>query len=352
MNLPSHHRAKKSGAGLVSGTCRASGACRAFGVGLLAGAWLAAEAASAGSFIMGDAVSLSQLSHSYSFLSYTVQGKNLALQTKFNTFTFEGDTRKVKFNNILVWLNAPVSKHWGSWTIRDIDVDKTILPLIRPSPALKSENWRVVILDPGHGGQDPGASDSHRGLEEKNITLELAQRVRAILQKYNVDARLTRSSDQTTELDQRCILANRCGADLFVSIHLNAAANSDSSGIQTHILPPAGCPITESAFVGTRDRVAFPGNRHDEANMVLGYYLQRSLIKYTQLEDRGVRRSRFYVIRNVNCPAALVECGFISSRNDRPKIMTSAYRDNVVRGIAEGILTYLNMVKRAQALNP
>ena len=326
-----------------------SGATRAFGIGLLAGAWLAVEAASATSFIMGDAVSLSKLSRRYNFLSYTARGKNLKLRTKFNTFAFEGDTRKVEFNNILIWLNAPVARHWGSWTIRDIDVDKTILPLINPSRALKSENWRRVVLDPGHGGQDPGAADMRRGLEEKSITLELARRVRTILQKYNVDMHLTRSSDQTIDLDQRCRLANRYGADLFVSIHLNASANSDASGIETHILPPAGCPITASAFVGSRDRRAFPGNRHDGANMVLGYYLQRSMIKYARLEDRGVRRSRFYVIRNVNCPAALVECGFISSRSDRTKIMTMAYQDNVARGIAEGIVTYINMVKRAQA---
>lgn len=337
MKLPSYCSSKKHKARL------------AFGASLFAGAWLAAEAGLAGSFIMGDAVSLSQLSHRYNFVAYTIQGKNLALLTKFNTFSFESDTRKVEFNNTLIWLNAPVARHWGAWTIRDVDVDKTIVPLINPSPALKSENWRLVILDPGHGGQDPGASDAHRGLEEKHITLELAQRVQAILQKYNVEARLTRSEDQTAELDQRSLLANRLGADLFVSIHLNATANQDSSGIETHILPPAGCPITASAFVSSRDRVVFPGNRHDGANMVLGYYLQRGLIKYTHLEDRGVRRSRFYVIRNVDCPAALVECGFISSHNDRTKIMTTAYRENIARGIAEGILTYLNMVKRAQA---
>lgn len=328
------------------------GVARLFGAGMLAGIWLAAEAACAGSFIMGDSVSLSKLSHRYGFLSYSVTGKRLTLRTKFNTFTFEGDTRKTEFNNTLIWLNAPVARHWGSWTIRDMDVDKTIVPLLSPSRALKTESWRLVMLDPGHGGEDRGASDLRRGLEEKSITLELAQRVRTILQKYNVDARLTRSGDQTTELDKRCLLANHCGADLFVSIHLNAAANSGSSGIETHILPPAGCPITASAFVGSRDRVAFPGNRHDEANILLGYYLQRSMIKYTRLEDRGVRRSRFYVIRNASCPAALVECGFISSRKDKAAIMTSAYRDNIVRGIAEGILTYLNTVKRAQALNP
>lgn len=341
MNLASHHRLKKSGAP------------RAFGASLLAGAWLAAAAASAGSSVMGDAVSLSKLSHRYNFISYTARGKkNLALRTKFNTFKFEGNTRKVEFNNILIWLNAPVTRHWGSWTIRDVDVEKTILPLINPPRALKSEGWQLVILDPGHGGKDLGASDLRRGLEEKRIALELAQRVRTILQKYKVDTRLTRDSDQTTDLSQRCLLANRWKADLFVSIHLNASANSDASGIETHILPPAGCPITASAFVSSRDRVVFPGNHHDGANIVLGYYLQRSLIKYIRLEDRGVRRSRFYVIRNVDCPAALVECGFISSRKDRTKIMTSAYRNNAVRGIAEGILTYLNMVKRVQVLNP
>ncbi|MDP1756350.1 MAG: hypothetical protein Q8L38_02750, partial [Pseudohongiella sp.] len=74
MNLPSHHRLKKSGATRVAGTGRVAGASRAFGASLLAGAWLAAEAASAGSFIMGDAVSLSQLSHRYNFIAYTVQG--------------------------------------------------------------------------------------------------------------------------------------------------------------------------------------------------------------------------------------------------------------------------------------
>ncbi len=329
-----------------------SGTYGLFAISLFAGVWLAAGVAAAGSFITGDTVPLSQLSRRYNFIAYTVQGQNLILRTKFNTFSFESNTRKVEFNNTLIWLNAPVSRYWGAWTIRDLDVDKTILPLINPTWALKPANWQMVIIDPGHGGQDPGAADLRRGLEEKNITLELAQRIRTILQKYNIAVRLTRNGDQTVELDQRCLMANQCGADLFVSIHLNAAANTSSSGIETYILPPAGCPITASTFAGTRDRIVFPGNKYDEANMVLGYYLQRSLAKYTRLEDRGVRRSRFYVIRNVNCPAALVECGFISSRNDRIKIMTSAYRDDAARGIAEGILTYINMAKRAQKLNP
>lgn len=322
------------------------GAALLFGVGLSAPRALCAEAG------LGDTLALSKLSKRHGFVAYTTEGKRLTLKTRFSTFNFEGDTRKAEFNNTLIWLNAPVSRHWGSWTISEIDVPKTILPLLNPSGALRSENARLVVLDPGHGGGDPGAIEPRRGLEEKQLTLELAERVKTILRKYGIDARLTRSSDQTLELDERCQMANRWGADLFVSIHLNTAANSGSSGIETHILPPAGCPITASSFVGSRDKAAFAGNHHDQANMVLGYQLQRSLLKYTRAEDRGVRRSRFYVIRNVNCPAALVECGFISNHSEKNKIMTAAYRDNVARGIAEGITTYLNLVKQARPRKP
>ena len=82
------------------------------------------------------------------------------------------------------------------------------------------------------------------------------------------------------DLQERCEYATRVRADVFVSIHLNSAADTDSSGIETHILPPAGHPITASDTVGPRDRAAYPGNSHDGANLVLGYSLQRSLLKY------------------------------------------------------------------------
>jgi N-acetylmuramoyl-L-alanine amidase len=318
----------------------------------LAVLWLASVPAFAGSLITGSSVSLSQLSHRYGFVSYDVRGKALTLGTRFDAFVFEGDTRKVAFNNTLVWLNAPVARRWGAWTIQDVDVGKTILPLVAPSRALKPEGYRIVVLDPGHGGADRGASNLRAGLDEKRINLELARDVRAILQKYRVIVYLTRAGDQDVELDQRCLLANRWRADLLVSIHLNSAVNSDSSGIETHILPPAGSPITASTHAGGRDAVSFPGNRHDAANVILGYCLQRSLLKHTRAEDRGVRRSRFYMVRNVNCPAALVECGFLSNRAEKDKLSTSSFRDALVRGIAEGIVAYLNAVRRAQGTPP
>ncbi len=309
-------------------------------------------AASSGAGWPGGAVPLSKLAERHTFVSYSAKGRQITLKTRFNTFLFEGETRTVRFNGTLLWLHAPVVRRWSGWMLSDADVATTILPLINPPGALRTEGCRTVLLDPGHGGDDQGASSPHRRLREKDVNLILARRVQAILMKNKVDARLTRSRDETLSLDQRCRLAGRGAADLFVSIHLNSAASHSASGVETHVLPPAGCPITAEAGAAARDKVAFAGNRHDAANTLLGYYLQRSLVKYTRLEDRGVRRSRFYVIRNVNCPAALVECGFLSNAGDSRRLADPAFQDSVARAIAEGLLTYLNKTKQARGRKP
>ena len=153
-------------------------------------------------------------------------------------------------------------------------------------------------------------------------------------------------------LPERCQYAARVQADVFVSIHLNSAADPDSSGIETHILPPACHPITASATVGSRDRTAYPGNSHDGANMALGYFLQKSLLKRTGAEDRGVRRSRFCVVKSAPCPAALVECGFVSNREEARKLLTAEYQDRIAQALAEGVLAYLDAVRRTQPSGP
>lgn len=296
-------------------------------------------------------ISLSQMSARCGFRTTTVNGKQITMLTKFGILTMEGDIRRATFNGTAVWLNGPITRHWGSWHILQTDIDRTILPLLNPNNALASEEYQIVVLDPGHGGEDNGAQ-SRSGLNEKTITLDLARKIRAILLRYRIDTRLTRNSDQKLDLEERTDRANSWKSSLFVSIHLNAADNSSPSGIETHILPPAGCPSTANNSLGVYDQVVFPANRHDRANMVLGYLLQRSLLKYTGGEDRGVRRSRFVVLKNSSCPACLLECGFLSNRSEVSKLASPAYLDNLARGIAEGIISYLNSVKRANQIKP
>lgn len=306
---------------------------------------------SKGATIKPPSVAISKIANRFGFVSYDVKGKQITLRGKFNIIEMEGDSRRASFNNVNFWFSTPPARRWGHWTMRQNDIDKMLTPLLNPSTAVKNKGYRVIVLDPGHGGRDKGANDLRRGIQEKQIVLELAKDVRDILKRYNLDARLTRWQDVNLELDERCQYAAKVKADLFVSLHLNAAENDDSSGVETHILPPAGCPITASSKVNGRDIPAYPGNQHDGANMVLGYILQKSLLKYTRAEDRGVRRSRFQVIKNAPCPAALVECGFISNRKEREKLMNLEYRGRIARALAEGIIAYLNTVKRTHNIN-
>jgi len=296
-------------------------------------------------------VSLSQMAERYAFRSLTVRGKQITLLTKFNTILLEGDSRKATFNGVNIWLNGPITRRWGSWHILQADIDRVILPLINPNNALASEESQIVALDPGHGGEDQGAH-SRSGIIEKKMTLELARKVRAILLQYRIDARLTRNGDQQLELEDRTNRARSWKSSVFVSIHLNSAESSDPAGIETHVLPPAGYSSTANNSLGVYDQVSYQANQHDRANTVLGFLLQRSLLKHTRSEDRGVRRSRFVVLKNINCPAALVECGFLSNRAEANKLLNPGYLDNVARGIAEGIMSYLNGVKRANQANP
>jgi N-acetylmuramoyl-L-alanine amidase len=260
----------------------------------------------------------------------------------------EGDSRRASFNGVVFWLSAAPLRSWGRWTMLQSDVDKMLAVLVQPSQAAKAKGYRTVVLDAGHGGEDPGAANARYGIQEKRITLALANATRDIIRQHGVDVRLTRTGDRAMGLPERCQYAARVQADVFVSIHLNSAVDPDSSGIETHILPPAGHPITASATVGSRDRTAYPGNSHDGANMALGYSLQKSLLKCTGAEDRGVRRSRFWVVRNAPCPAALVECGFVSNGKEARRLLDAEYQGRVARALADGVLAYLDAVRRAQ----
>jgi N-acetylmuramoyl-L-alanine amidase len=303
---------------------------------------------SAATTVKGPSTAVSQVATRYGFASYKVHGKQIALRGESKTLEMVAGSRRASFNGVAFWLSAAPVRTWGRWTMLQSDVDKMLGALIEPSRAVRGKGYRVVVLDAGHGGEDPGAANARYGIQEKRITLALANATRDILRQRGIDVYVTRTGDRTMGLPERCQYAARVQADVFVSIHLNSAANPDSSGIETHILPPAGHPITASATVGSRDRTAYPGNSHDGANMALGYSLQKSLLKRTGAEDRGVRRSRFWVVRNAPCPAALVECGFVSNGKEARRLLDAEYQGRVARALAEGVLAYLDAVRRTQ----
>ncbi len=188
-----------------------------------------------------------------------------------------------------------------------------------PSPSVPRprQGQLTVILDPGHGGNDPGAIGIG-GLREKDINLDIARRVQQILSDRGVNVVMARADDREIDLQPRVDIAERADADIFVSIHANAISLSrpDVNGLETY---------------------------YYSSGLRLAQTIHNSLLQRTDLDDRGVRRARFYVLVNTSMPAVLVETGFVTGREDAARFRNPQAVGGIAEGIANGILQYLNV---------
>lgn len=178
----------------------------------------------------------------------------------------------------------------------------------------------TIVIDPGHGGSRPGAR--YEGIEEKDIDLSVSLKLAAILRDKGYNVVMTRTTDVEVGLYERADIANAVNANLFVSIHSNAADNSpDYQGIYTYYYP-------------TSNR----GAR-------LATAIQKPLTTLTGGIDRGIRPADFVVIRETDMCAVLVEMGFMSNHEELTKLIDDSYQDKLALGIADGIVSYLNSLK-------
>ena len=261
------------------------------------------------------------------------------------------DGRRVTLMGIEVWLQQalPSAAHRAGWLHR-ADVERLIDPILRPAAHLGGLRAATVVLDPGHGGRDGGAV-GFGNILEKDLALEMARAVRTRLAVAGLKVHLTRETDVLVALDERPRIAAARGADLFVSIHFNAA-EPGSHGIETYILSKAGAPSTHTVDQRLSPRYRpLNANHHDAANAVLGFHLQRQLVRRTGAQDRGLRHARFAVLREAPCPAALVECGFLTDPEEARRLADPAYRERIAEGLARGILEYARIIQRTRTLN-
>ena len=173
----------------------------------------------------------------------------------------------------------------------------------------------VVILDPGHGGKDPGAIGIG-GLREKDIVLPISLEVATLLEQQGVQAVLTRSDDRFISLAGRVEMAEQARANLFVSIHANAisASRPDVNGLETY---------------------------YHQLGRELAQTVHKSVLQSVEIADRRVRQARFYVLRNTSMPSILVETGFVTGYEDAAKLREPEHRSRMARAIAQGILQYV-----------
>ena len=176
-----------------------------------------------------------------------------------------------------------------------------------------------MVIDPGHGGPDPGAIGIG-GIRESDIVLDVSRQVKDLLTEKGVKVRLTRNREIDLDLPPRVSLANRTDADIFVSIHANASRGKrrDINGLETFY------------YSGWRGRL-------------LAKKIQKQITKVSPgSPDRGVRQGRYFVIRNTRMPAVLVEIGFLTGKLDARRLEKSIHRKRIAYAIAKGIIEYLS----------
>ncbi len=234
----------------------------------------------------------------------------------------------------------------------------------RPKAAavFKPGKIRRIVVDPGHGGHDPGAMNPD-GTKEKDVVLQIALKLaKEIREELGIDVVMTRSDDIFIPLEERTAIANKVNADLFISIHANSSLSKSAAGIETYYLNLA--KTEKAARVAAREN----NTSLDKVNLLqailfdlmanyklndsarLADDVQKSL--YTKIEKQfggtrnlGVKQGPFYVLVGATMPSILVETAFISNGTEVERLKSSAYQDVAVSGIAEGIKAYIASLK-------
>ncbi|NJO75052.1 MAG: N-acetylmuramoyl-L-alanine amidase [Leptolyngbyaceae cyanobacterium RM1_406_9] len=189
------------------------------------------------------------------------------------------------------------------------------LPRTPPSGSSSGQVPReriVVVIDPGHGGRDPGAIGIG-GLREKDVVLSISRQVADLLEREGIQVVMTRADDRALELSTRVQMAQRANANYFVSIHANALNMSrpDVNGVETF---------------------------YHRSGRELAQSIQNSIMQSVNMNNRGVKQANFYVLRNTSMPSVLVEVGFVTGRDDAAKLRDAGFQTTMAGAIARGIV--------------
>ncbi len=237
-------------------------------------------------------------------------------------------------------------------------------------PAPAREKPFVVVLDPGHGGDQDGAL-SPAGVKEKDLTLQIAQRLGAALRRRGVRVVLTRTGDLSVPLANRPAIADAIRADLFVSVHLNSMPTAEqrrrTSGIETYFLSADATDAHATAVAARENADRIAGEEKlDPSDPVAGilsdladaeslaessrvaYLLHERLVAALGAEDHGVKQAPFYVLAGARMPAALLELGFISHPSDAARLETRAYQERIAEAVADAVQAWRQETRKAR----
>ena len=296
-------------------------------------------------------VPVAQFAHENGFHVSTAKGGGEAIVTgtRDTRLVFDVNSAQAGIDGINVRLSYPVAADHGQLFVSQMDIETAIRPLIFVQKPV-AKRITTICLDPGHGGRDTG---NHVGgfisHNEKTYTLALALELKRQLTLAGFHVILTRTKDVYVDLPARPALANRNGADLFISLHFNATPvdKGEIEGPETYCITPVGAPSSNShgevepSAIGTQ---ATPANRCEDRSLLLAYEMEKSLVQYLHANDRGVRRARFAVLRDATMPAILIEGGYMTNPREGEKIYSSSYRAQMAAAIVKAVLAYQRLV--------
>jgi len=227
-----------------------------------------------------------------------------------------------------------------------------------------------IIIDPGHGGRDPGTINRQLKIEEKEVTLDVARRLAALLAEHSdLEVILTRSQDSTITLEERTAIANSSRGDLFVSIHANSAPRKSARGVETYFLnittdPWAMSVAAQENAMSTKsisemksilDQILKSTNISE--SKVLAGFLQQEMVdnlerKYDRIIDLGVKKAPFYVLIGAQMPSSLIELSFLSQRHEAERMATPTYRHALAGGLYFGIIHFIESLGKNETFVP
>lgn len=211
---------------------------------------------------------------------------------------------------------------------------------------------KTVVIDPGHGGKDPGCN--YYGLKEKDIVLDIGLYLRELLRKKtHLKVLMTRDRDIFIPLEERTAFANKHKADIFVSIHVNASRNRRAKGVETYVLNVTKdkSALEVAAFENQATEKSLSDLQGILKDIILNSKLEESLILAKNVQDNlvsqiksvnlGVKQAPFYVLVGAKMPSILVETGFLSNKSEARKFATKRYREQIAEGIFDGLMSYI-----------
>jgi N-acetylmuramoyl-L-alanine amidase len=269
--------------------------------------------------------------------------KVVEIAGRYHRLLVVANSARVELDGVYLWLSFPAIPRNDGFYISSLDLQTMLYPLFFPPRS--PQKIHTICIDPGHGGKDTGNRIGSQ--DEKKYTLLLARELQQQLMAAGLRVIMTRTADTFVALEDRPQKALRAGADVFVSLHFNATpvARNEVRGSEVYCLTPLGAASTNTRGRGATS-ISYPGNRCNSQNILLAYQIQKALTRNSNLEDRGVRRARFQVLREATMPSVVIEAGFMSHPVEGRMIFDPAFRHQVAKTIATGILAYKRTVEQ------